>query len=138
VRVQIDSETGCWNWLGATKNNYAVIRFMGRNMRVHRLIYLIFFGVIPEGQVVCHRCDNPICIRPTHLFAATQLVNIADMITKERHARGEKNGSAKLTEDDVRAIRKSKQPLAVLCELYGLKKPTLCKIRLRRLWKHVK
>jgi hypothetical protein len=71
----------------------------------HRVSYEIEFGSIPDGLFVCHHCDNPECVNPSHLFIGTQLDNRRDAVKKGRTARGSKSASAKLNEADVRFIR---------------------------------
>lgn len=79
---------GCWEWHGAKKSNrYGHIKRNSHDngtIQVHRLAYMLFFGPIPEGLLVCHHCDNPSCVRPEHLFLGTDLDNVRDMIKKGR------------------------------------------------------
>ena len=72
----------------------------------HRASYEAFVGQIPKGMYVCHACDNVACVNPNHLFLGTQKQNLQDMKTKGRSTRGEKNAMSKLTENDVRTIKK--------------------------------
>lgn len=79
---------GCWEW-GGYKNatNYGFTRVGGRGSKgvlAHRLSWQLHFGEIPEGMHVCHKCDNPPCVRPDHLFLGTNLDNIKDRIKKGR------------------------------------------------------
>lgn len=103
----------CLVWQG-TKNGqgYGQIREgnarngTARLYRTHRLAYVLTKGPIPEGMDVCHRCDNPPCIDPSHLFAATRKGNMEDCVRKDRQVRGERNGQHKLTDEQVGEIRK--------------------------------
>lgn len=72
----------------------------------HRISYVIFKEKIRKGFMVCHKCDNPPCFRPSHLFAGTQLDNMSDCARKNRIAYGNNHGIAKLTEANVRLARK--------------------------------
>ncbi len=79
---------GCWEWQGSTRNGYGVISKGGRNgrqLKAHRLSYEMHLGSIPEGMIVCHTCDNPICVNPGHLFVGTHKDNAVDKMNKNRH-----------------------------------------------------
>jgi hypothetical protein len=98
----------CWNWTGATDDNGRALFYDGKGKTVgaSRFSWKIHKGPIPSGKSVLHYCDNPSCPNPEHLFLGTQLENIADRDHKKRQARGENHGSAKLTETDVRELRR--------------------------------
>lgn len=91
---------------------------------VHRISYELACGEIPPGMCVCHRCDNPRCINPEHLFLGTDMDNMADRDAKGRQASGDRNGNAKLTWQQVEAIRReyreSKTPKRALAAKYGV------------------
>lgn len=101
---------GCWEWVGPIANHgYAVFYAQARRDSSHRVSYALHYGPIPGGLWVLHRCDNPRCVRPDHLFLGTALDNNADMAAKGRGrgrvGRGEENGFARLTWPKVREIR---------------------------------
>jgi hypothetical protein len=104
----------CWEWTGSRQSNgYGVLYPNGKKQPrevAHRVAYKMEVGPIPEGHVVCHRCDNPPCVRPSHLFVGTQKDNIQDCKAKGRmnpyKRHGEKNPRARLTREQVAEIRK--------------------------------
>lgn len=108
-KIDFDPDTGCWFWTGAAgAQGYGFIkRKDGAQLRAHRVAYELVHDPIPDGLQACHRCDNPRCVRPSHLFLGTAKDNAADMVAKGRSARlvGERNGAARLTRQDVETIR---------------------------------
>jgi len=97
----------CWTWTGAKMSaGYGTIG-NGKTAYAHRLSWEFAYGAIPRGLFVLHRCDNPPCVRPSHLFLGTQSDNMADCAQKGRAAGGERNGRARLTTREVTAIRKA-------------------------------
>lgn len=103
---KVNKSNDCWIWLGhIDKDGYG--KFW--NYLAHRFAWIDSFGEIPKGKYVCHKCDNPSCVNPSHLFLGTQFDNMKDMITKGRiNSRvGELNPKSKLTEKDVRFIHEA-------------------------------
>lgn len=122
------------------KDGYGRIKIRKITMRAHRASYELFIGPIPAGLSVCHRCDNPSCINPSHLFLGDGADNTADMIAKNRHSHGSKHPSAKLRESDIRDIRRRSrrgETYEILSDEFGVNQATIGKIVLRQRWKFV-
>ncbi|MDR2506585.1 MAG: HNH endonuclease [Candidatus Accumulibacter sp.] len=128
---------GCLEWTGYTvKSNgreshrYGRIKVGGRDILAHRYAYKLAHGEIPRGMSVCHRCDNPKCCNPEHLFLGTHRQNMGDMAAKGRAARisnpkptGEKSPTAKLLDtqiEEIRARRAAGETVTSLAAAYGV------------------
>lgn len=140
----------CYEWTGERQDRgYPVHRKMSRGEQrrwyVHRIVWAIGGGDIPEGMVVRHRCDNPPCVRPDHLELGTQADNMADCVTRGRINRsprgvGSQKQSAKLTESDVLAIRarwEAGERRAAILGDYPIAKSMLGNIISRKNWTHI-
>lgn len=130
----------CWEWTAA-KHPFGYGNFWdGKGYTTaHRVSYLLYVGEIPAGICVLHRCDNPACVRPDHLFLGTHQDNIADKIAKGR-ARGprmfgEKNPAAKITKGIVRDIRADNRPHRIIAAEKGLGKSQVTRIKSGASWR---
>lgn len=117
---------------------YCYIHYDYKRTRVHRYIYELNFGKIPEGLIVRHKCDNKMCINPKHLELGTNYDNTQDMILRGGIANGERQGNSKLTEKQVRDIKFDKETkLKILAEKYDTSVQNISMIRNNKNWKHI-
>ena len=134
----------CWPWTRATnEHGYGVMRPEGQRsgptVRAHR-VSLMLAGVDIDGLVIRHSCDNPPCVNPAHLSVGTEADNSADMVARDRHARGSRNGTSKLTEHQVIAIRArcaAGEMHRVVATDFGVSRPTITGIVNSKTWRHV-
>lgn len=86
-KVNIPADpTACWEWQGTkTRKGYGQLGTAGRAQYAHRVSWELHNGTIPNGLIVCHRCDNPPCVNPTHLFLGSYTDNLKDALAKHRH-----------------------------------------------------
>lgn len=145
---EIDSQTGCWNWTGTTRNGYGKLMVGSRSdnsrrsVSAHRFSFECFHGDIPDGLEVCHKCDNPRCVNPAHLFSGTRQENVDDRVNKGRcnHAKGELNWNAKLTSTDVisaRRLRSSGSTYQSIAERFSVDKTTIIHAINGKNWAHL-
>ncbi len=122
---------GCWQWIGWFQNSgYGAFRIggnKGKDIRAHRLSWILANGrPIPDGLVICHRCDNRWCVNPDHLFAGTLQDNIDDMVAKGRGRYvGSKPGFKRLTAEKVRWIRQSATGVIEMARSLGVSRTTV-------------
>lgn len=103
----VDKTGDCWLWLRSKdRKGYGYCLYQGRVRKAHRVAWAIAHGELPPSDIyACHRCDNPSCVRPSHIFLGTTADNMADMVKKGRAATGERHGCSKLKASDVVEIR---------------------------------
>ena len=134
--IQLAAGTGCWEWTKyRDPSGYGRSEYEGEVM-AHRISFLAFVGSIPGGLHVLHRCDNPCCINPRHLFLGTNADNVKDRVSKGRQqsVAKELNPRAKLTEAEVAEIRAADATQAQLARRYGVCPSTIGYIRRRETW----
>jgi hypothetical protein len=128
----------CWLYEGALSQGYGRITHNMKSVLLHRVCYEIFIGPIPKGDLVCHSCDVRRCLNPRHFFLGTNTDNTADRDKKNRQAKGEKSGRAKLTEIDVISIRAMVGvSIKGLSMRFGVSASTINAVKTRKTWTHV-
>lgn len=152
---RINKTDACWLWTGETSYGYGTLNQDGstKGILAHRFSYKHFVGPIPDGLCVLHRCDNPPCVRPDHLFTGTRGDNNRDMAAKGRNrwtadfltadknrVKGSKHHNAKLTDRKILSIRSRRKMGGILADLsrkYGVGISTISRICRHEAWKHI-
>ena len=139
-KVDRKSENKCWEWLGGCHSGYGHFSVHGKYVSSHRFSWELHFDKIPEGLLVCHYCDNRLCVNPKHLFIGTHADNMKDAVSKGRQSKGEGHNSTKLSFKDVLFIRE-KLSLGVsdsqLSRDFGVWQTTIRDIRIGKTWRHI-
>ncbi len=146
-KVLLPNENGCMEWQ-ASKRDFGYGAFSlhgGFPIKAHRYSYELFNGKIPKGMHVLHKCDNPPCVAPEHLYLGTDKENSSDRIKRNRHSPppvrfGEKNNKSKLTDNDVINILKlfnSGVSAYKVSKIYNMDKSTIQDIKSGKNWKHI-
>lgn len=161
------TESGCWIWLGNTVCGYGTVNLGDRTRRANRVAFELANGEIPDGAIICHRCDVRECVNPAHLYAGTHADNARDAMLRKRlpsgdqhwmkrspekiargdrqgthtkpwtRSRGEAHGMSKLTAADVIAIRSDVRHRGAIASSYGIAKTYVNQIKARSTWKHL-
>jgi len=137
--VDVCDENSCWLWRGSTKGRgYGQYRSDGANLLAHRVAYAYASGCdIPDGMVVRHSCDNPLCCNPSHLSIGTQRENMQEAGERGRMVRGVQHKLAKFSEEDVLEIRRlwaAGSTQVELADLYGVNQSTISMIVRGKNW----
>ena len=107
---KVDRTGDCWEWTGTTTSGgYGHVSVNGKMVQAHRFAWAQRYGKIPEGRLICHHCDNRLCVRLTHLFEGSYKDNMEDCHIKGRAAIGASNANAIFSERDIYEIRRRHQ-----------------------------
>lgn len=143
-----EPNSGCWLWTDALdRDGYGRIQIGCGSKKAHRVSYEIHCGPISDGELVCHRCDNPACVNPEHLFLGSNHDNVADMVRKGRSARvknprpGASNGRATLSEDQalsaLHSVLVQRRSRASVARDIGVGKAAIEKLCAGKTWTHL-
>ena len=136
---KVDKGSECWVWTGAlTNTKYGRMHLKGKSHLAHRISYEMEYGAIPNRVHVCHTCDTPACVRPSHLFIGSQKENMADCKAKGRVNKGSSRPLAKLTELQIKDIRKDTRVQKEISKDYNIAQSQISRIKCRQAWKHVR
>lgn len=138
--VEVSTNFQCWNWKGVKNDSgYGRFRLNGAWVAAHRISHELINGAIPKDLLIRHRCDNPSCCNPQHLLTGTPADNSLDAVSRNRTAKGERNGRTKLKQEDVAYIRQNPDGMTLtkLAEKFGMAKSSIHYIRCGRSWKMV-
>jgi hypothetical protein len=140
---KVDRSGECWLWTaGRRGDGYGAFQAeSNRQVGAHRFSYELHHGEIPVGMVVMHSCDTPLCVNPDHLSVGTSADNAADSARKARRPRGSDNSQAKLTEEQVLALRAQYARGGItqkeLAAQYSISHALVSFIVTRRAWRHI-
>lgn len=137
-KVMPEPNSGCWLWMAtADEKGYGHFGIAaGKARKAHRVSYELFVGPIPAGQIVCHKCDNPSCVNPEHLFIGSHQDNADDRGAKGRTALGEANGKSVLNADAARWAKTCGLSLRATADVLSVSPGAIAAIRRGRTWVH--
>lgn len=139
--VDVGDAGACWLWTaGRARNGYGKFKLHGRTLGAHRLMYLLYYGNLPDNSQVCHTCDNRPCVNPKHLFLGTCRDNMKDKVSKHRQARGGTNGRSvfdETTAAEIKTLRRAGWKLTELAARFGVNASSISHLCIGRKWRHV-
>jgi hypothetical protein len=146
--VIVNPTTDCHEWQGAKFNGYGRLTVGSRvdgsrhQTTAHRASYVLHHGEVPEGHEICHKCDNPSCINPAHLFAGTRQDNVEDREAKGRgnQNKGSKVRTSKLVEADIvqiKILRSNGESMRSIARIFKVHHKVIMEIIKGTAWKHV-
>lgn len=128
----------CWLWKASHNGvGYGTVCWQKKYQLAHRATWEQHHGAIPLGMYLCHKCDNPLCVNPAHMFVGTPRDNSRDMVEKMRGCHGARQGAAKLTDAKVRAIRADTRSQDVIAAEYGISQSNVSHIQRGNTWTHL-
>lgn len=134
----VQKSEGCWNWTWLLdKDGYGLFPYMKKMHRAHVVALRLDGRPVPAGKYGCHHCDNPKCVRPSHLYAGTPRQNVGDKIRRGRQPMGSAIPAAKLSEADVIRIRQMTGTHGEIASGFGVARATVSLIKERKTWRHV-
>ena len=145
--IKSDVPGECWKWTGSKNNcGYGTFGVNYKTITAHRFSYALHNGQIPDGMLICHKCDNPSCVNPSHLWLGTNADNTKDRESKGRGnytnpAKGEKHWNVKLSESDVQKIRELiflGNTNRHIAKMYNMSEAQISKIITGKTWKSLK
>jgi len=140
---KVKKTDGCWTWTATKQKGYGRFWFEDRLELAHRVAWILCRGRIPAGDhygttCVLHRCDNPSCVNPDHLFLGSNQDNITDKVQKCRHEQGERHSRSKLSDLQVRVIRRyAFIGCRELSRMFNVNSSTMSRLLTRKTWRHI-
>lgn len=144
-----EPNSGCWLWIDAPDSHgYGVLQTGKRtSIKAHRLSHILHKGPVPRGKLVCHHCDNTICVNPEHIYAGTSKQNNEDMHRRGRHRPsrnglfGESQHTAVLTDasatEALQLLLVERVNPAIVATRFGVGRTTMQKLRDGLTWRHL-
>ncbi len=123
---KVKKSDGCWIWMASRNkpSGYGQVGYQGKHTSAHRLSYYLSYGDIPSGMCVCHKCDNPFCVRPDHLFLGSPTDNMRDSSVKNRKGKSVTYSEAK----DIRRFFSSSQSIGKACKKFNKSRSIIVRV----------